>query len=125
MCSLCHTVDKLTMGFEFRESWYPFAKIKIAKAKIYYGRSSAKIRESQHSTNLKLSCRLGGLAVAMLSAFLLVCTCTYIVTAQTPGSDPGGGCNLIGPTTSSLITGVGKTGVIPNVQATSGGTDVQ
>ena len=66
----------------------------------------------------------------MLSAFLLVCTlrCTYIVTAQTPaptGSDPGGGCNLIGPTTDGLITGINKTGVIPNVEATSGGTDVQ
>ena len=73
---------------------------------------------------MKLSCRL-----AMLSAFLLVCTCTYIVTAQPTtapvGSDPGGGCNLIGPTTDGLITGVGKTGVIPNVSATSGGTDVQ
>ena len=58
----------------------------------------------------------------MLSAILLVCMCTYIVTAQTPGSDPGGGCNLIGPTTDGLITGVNKTGVIPNVEATSGGT---
>ena len=72
----------------------------------------------------------------MLSAFLLVCTCTYIVTAQMPmpspsptpapvGSDPGGGCNLIGPTTDGLIAGVNKTGVIPNVEAASGGTDVQ
>ena len=72
---------------------------------------------------MKLSCRL-----AMLSAFLLVCTCTYIVAAQTPApveSDPGGGCNLIGPTTNGLIAGVNKTGVIPNVSATYGGTDVQ
>ena len=50
------------------------------------------------------------------------------MAAQTPApveSDPGGGCNLIGPTTNGLIAGVNKTGVIPNVQATSGGTDVQ
>ena len=46
-------------------------------------------------------------------------------TTAPVGSDPGGGCNLIGPTTDGLITGVGKTGVIPNVSATSGGTDVQ
>ena len=50
-----------------------------------------------------------------LTVFLLVCTLTYTVTAQQ------GGCNSLS-TKNGLINGTGKTGVIPNVQAPSGGT---
>ena len=51
----------------------------------------------------------------VLTVFLLVCMFTYTVTAQQ------GGCNSLS-TTNGLINGTGKTGVIPNVQAPSGGT---
>ena len=44
-----------------------------------------------------------------------MCTFTYTVTAQQ------GGCNNLS-TTNGLITGTGKTGVIPNIYAPSGGT---
>ena len=53
--------------------------------------------------------------LAMLSALLLVCTCTYTVTAQ-------GGCNTLS-STNGLINGAGKTGVFPNIQAGPGGTE--
>ena len=50
--------------------------------------------------------------LAMLSALLLVCTCTYTVTAQ--------GCTA--PLALINQNGVGRTDGIPNIQAVPGGT---
>ena len=52
--------------------------------------------------------------LAMLTALLLVCTCTYTVTAQ-------GGCNALS-SSNGLVNGQDKTGNIPNVRAFIEGT---
>ena len=51
--------------------------------------------------------------LAMLSALLLVCTCTYTVTAQD-------GCNALS-SSNGLVPGTGKTGDFPNIRADPGG----
>ena len=51
--------------------------------------------------------------LAMLSALLLVCTCTYTVTAKD-------GCNTLS-SSNGLTNGTGKTGDIPNIKADPGG----
>ena len=73
-----------------------------------------------------LPCRATRLAIhnagamiraAMLTAFLLVfATCaTITVTAQDAG------CNAVPTPNNGMVTGVGKTGVFPNIQASPGG----
>ena len=47
---------------------------------------------------------------------MLLCACSY-----TAALSPGGGCNALSSTADGLLTGVGKTNLIPNIQATPGG----